>query len=368
MSTVASVNAVLTRLRVAGPVQQFLHQSGMHLNVSVYLLMIGCWGVGAFWITLILSRFVLLAAVFGILGGLVPYLFVRYKRGKRLRRFEEQFPEAIDLVARALRAGHALPTGLGMVADELAAPVGIEFRILFDQQNFGLTLPDALRNFAKRIPAIDARFFVTAVLTQREAGGNLAEVLDNLGAVIRERFKVKRQVQVLSAHGRITGWVLGMLPPALAVATFIINPHHLGSLAERSARPADADGRDRSTDSGRAGYPQARGHRVPGPADHDSGDLPHHLRRVWRRRSDYRCRRRASASRRDPRTSPADEDGERAHDGRRARTGGTHARGVEVRQATDGPGAQIAQGTGHLAAPIPEGGLLHAHAGRHSTP
>jgi hypothetical protein len=91
-------------------------------------------------------------------------------------------------------------------------------------------LPDALRNFAKRIPVIDARFFVTAVLTQREAGGNLAEVLDNLGAVIRERFKVKRQVQVLSAHGRITGWVLGMLPPALAVATFIINPHHLGGL------------------------------------------------------------------------------------------------------------------------------------------
>ena len=230
MSSVGSVNAVLTRLRVAGPIQQYLHQSGMHLNVSVYVLMIGCWGVGAFWVALILSRLVPLAVVAGVLGASVPYLFVRYKRAKRLRKFEEQFPEAIDLVARALRAGHALPTGLGMVADELAAPVGTEFRILFDQQNFGLTLPDALRNFAQRIPAIDARFFVTAVLTQREAGGNLAEVLDNLGAVIRERFKIKRQVQVLSAHGRITGWVLGMLPPALAVATFIINPRHLGGL------------------------------------------------------------------------------------------------------------------------------------------
>jgi tight adherence protein B len=230
MSSVTSVNAVLTRLRVAGPIQHYLHQSGTGLNVSVFVLMIGCAGVGAFWLTLVTSRLTLLALVFGILGASIPYLFVRYKRGKRLRKFEEQFPEAIDLVARALRAGHALPTGLGMVADELAAPVGIEFRILFDQQNFGLTLPDALRNFAQRIPVIDARFFVTAVLTQREAGGNLAEVLDNLGAVIRERFKVKRQVQVLSAHGRITGWVLGMLPPALAVATFIINPHHLGGL------------------------------------------------------------------------------------------------------------------------------------------
>jgi tight adherence protein B len=147
-----------------------------------------------------------------------------------MRKFEEQFPEAIDLVARALRAGHALPTGLGMVADELKAPVGTEFRILYDEQNFGLTLTDALRNFARRIPVLDARFFVTAVLTQRETGGNLAEVLDNLGAVIRDRFKVKRQVRVLSAHGRITGWVLACLPPALGMATLIINPNHLGSL------------------------------------------------------------------------------------------------------------------------------------------
>jgi tight adherence protein B len=230
MSSVGSVNAMLVRLRVAGPIQHYLHQSGLRLNVSVYILMIGCAGVGVFWITLMATRFVSLAVILGIVGGSIPHLFVRWKRAKRLRRFEEQFPEAIDLVARALRAGHALPTGLGMVADELAAPVGIEFRILFDQQNFGLTLPDALRSFAQRIPVIDARFFVTAVLTQREAGGNLAEVLDNLGAVIRERFKVKRQVQVLSAHGRITGWVLGMLPPALAIATFIINPHHLGGL------------------------------------------------------------------------------------------------------------------------------------------
>src|SRR5580765_4951370 len=103
MSSVGSVNAVLTRLRVAGPVQKFLHQSGTGLNVSVYMLMIGCAGVGTFWITLILSRWITLALVFGVLGASIPYLFVRYKRAKRLRKFEEQFPEAIDLVARALR-------------------------------------------------------------------------------------------------------------------------------------------------------------------------------------------------------------------------------------------------------------------------
>ena len=162
-------------------------------------------------------------------------MYVRRARGTSgCQKFEEQFPEAIDLVARALRAGHALPTGLGMVADELQAPVGTEFRILFDEQNFGLTLPDAMRNFARRVPVLDARFFVTAVLTQRETGGNLAEVLDNLASVIRERFKVKRQVRVLSAHGRITGWVLACLPPVLAVATLIVNPDHLGTLLDGS--------------------------------------------------------------------------------------------------------------------------------------
>jgi tight adherence protein B len=230
MSSVNNLNTMLARMKVTGPVQRMLHQSGLRMNVAVYLLMTGCLGVGAFWLALLSTKLIFLAVVAGLLVGSIPYIFVRYKRNKRLRKFEEQFPEAIDLVARALRAGHALPTGLGMVADELSAPVGTEFRILFDEQNFGLTLPDALRNFAGRIPVLDARFFVTAVLTQREAGGNLAEVLDNLGAVIRDRFKVKRQVQVLSAHGRITGWVLGCLPPALAVATFILNPNHLGTL------------------------------------------------------------------------------------------------------------------------------------------
>ena len=119
-----------------------------------------------------------------------------------------------------------------------------------------------MRNFARRVPVLDARFFVTAVLTQRETGGNLAEVLDNLGAVIRERFKVKRQVRVLSAHGRITGWVLAMLPPALAVATFIVNPHHLGTLI------GDPLGRQmivvahRAAGDGHADHPQARGRGV----------------------------------------------------------------------------------------------------------
>ena len=117
-----------------------------------------------------------------------------------------------------------------MVADELTDPVVTEFRLLYDRQNFGMPLTDALRSFADRIPLLDVKFFVTAVLTQREAGGNLAEVLDNLSSVIRERFKVKRQVRVISAHGRVTGWVLAGLPPSLALVFLAFSPKHMQTL------------------------------------------------------------------------------------------------------------------------------------------
>jgi tight adherence protein B len=162
----------------------------------------------------------------------MPYLYLRWKRSRRLAQFEEKFPEAIDLVARALRAGHAFTTGLSMVADEIPDPVGSEFKLLYDRQSFGMPLPDALRSFAERIPILDARFFATAVLTQREAGGNLSEVLDNLAKVVRERFKVKRQVRVISAHGRITGFVLVALPPAVALGFMFVVPEHMKVLVE----------------------------------------------------------------------------------------------------------------------------------------
>jgi len=123
-----------------------------------------------------------------------------------------------------MRAGHAFPTGLKMAADEVPPPAGHEFRILYERQNYGAELPAALRSFGERVPSLDARFFVTAVLTQRETGGNLAEVLDRLAAVMRERFQIKREVRVRSAHGRISAYVLAGLPPVLAVLMLGSNP------------------------------------------------------------------------------------------------------------------------------------------------
>jgi tight adherence protein B len=201
-------------------------QSG--LNLTVPTLMFLCWMTGFVTglIVWMARPNLALAAAAGAFAMLIPYLWVRYKASARMWKFEEQFPEAIDLIARALRAGHAFPTGLSMVADEIGSPVGPEFKLLYDRQNFGMPFPEAMRAFAKRVPLLDARFFVTAVLTQREAGGNLSGVLDNLSAVIRERFKVKRQVKSLSAHGRITAAVLMGLPPTVAAAQFVIAPQN----------------------------------------------------------------------------------------------------------------------------------------------
>ena len=166
----------------------------------------------------------------GIAAGWLPVAFVRYKAARRAAQFEEQFPEAIDLIARALRAGHAMTTGLALVAEELPDPVGGEFRLVYDRQNFGMSMTDALRLFADRVPLLDARFFVTAVLTQRESGGNLAEILDNLADVIRQRFRVKRQIKVVTAHARLTGWVLVMMPVVMAVGMLMVAPDHFLTL------------------------------------------------------------------------------------------------------------------------------------------
>jgi tight adherence protein B len=162
-----------------------------------------------------------------LVTGAAPIAFLLNRRSARLYKFEEHFPEALDLIARALRAGHAFQTSMGMVAEEMKAPVGPEFKKTFDQQNFGLPLRDALNQMAERVPVLDVRFFVTAVLIQRDTGGNLSEILDNLAHVIRERFKIRRQIRVHTAHGRFTAFVLLSLPPGLAIALSLINPDHM---------------------------------------------------------------------------------------------------------------------------------------------
>jgi tight adherence protein B len=158
------------------------------------------------------------------LGFVLPYGYATHRRAKRFERFEELFPQAIDTLARAVRAGHAFTTALELIANEVAEPIAGEFRKLFEEQKFGLPVRDALVNLTERIPLVDVKFFVTAVMLQRETGGNLAEILDNLSYVIRERFKIMRQVRVFTAQGRLTMMLLMGLPPLIVVIMQMMNP------------------------------------------------------------------------------------------------------------------------------------------------
>jgi len=209
---------------------RLIERSGVDTTPSAMFLSSLIAGMIGFVIAMIFTSQPFAAPLAALAGLAAPFIWLKRRATKRIKQFEEQFPEALDLLSRAIRAGHAFQTAMGMVADELAAPVGPEFKKTFDQQNFGLPLKDALNELADRIALLDVRFFVTAVLIQRDTGGNLSEILDNLAHVVRERFKILRQVRVHTAHGRFTGYVLLALPAFLSVALMWINPEHMGLL------------------------------------------------------------------------------------------------------------------------------------------
>ncbi len=167
-----------------------------------------------------------------VVGALMPYQFVARKRKQRFARFEEYFPEAIDLLGRAIRAGHAFSTGLRVVAEESPEPISTEFRQVYEEQKFGLPLSESLLALSDRMALLDVRIFVTAVLIQVESGGNLAEILDNLAYIIRERFRFRRQLRVHTAHGRMTGWVLASAPFVAGAGMFMLNPEYMRVLFE----------------------------------------------------------------------------------------------------------------------------------------
>jgi tight adherence protein B len=167
----------------------------------------------------------------------LPYLFVRRKRKKRLAALEEQFPDALDFLARSMRAGHAFSISMDMLGQELEDPLGQEFRGLFNEQNLGAPLDIALHNFAVRVPLLDARFFTTSVLLQKQTGGNLSEILTRLAYIIRERFRLKGQVRAASSHGRLTATILTVLPIATTVCMLLVAHGYLEGMA------ADPDGK-----------------------------------------------------------------------------------------------------------------------------
>lgn len=230
LSSVPWFNRVLMQWSWSSKLQEFLSQAGMKTKPGKIIMVSGVLALAAYIVTArFISRFPipLFAAV---AAAFIPLALIAWKRRRRLRTFEENFPQALDLLGRAVRAGHAFTTGLEMIAKESAEPLAGEFRTTFEEQNFGLPLRDALLNMTERVPLIDVRFFVTSLLIQKETGGNLAEILDGLARVIRDRFRIYRDVRVRTAQGRLTAGILIGLPPFMMTMLAMLNPHYIGVL------------------------------------------------------------------------------------------------------------------------------------------
>jgi len=233
-SRMLSDTPALERLLLQAPrirhLDRLLEQSGLTWSVAELLGVILLAAAVAGAIALYFGTTFLLALVAAAIVGMLPVAYVFNARAKRMVKIEQTLPDALDLIGRALRAGHAFPTAVKMVSDELNDPIGGEFRILFDEVNYGISMHTALLNLAARVPVTDLRYFVIAVLIQRETGGNLAELLDNIAAIIRARLKLFGQIRVLSAEGRLSAWILTLLPLGVAFMMNVVNPAFIAVL------------------------------------------------------------------------------------------------------------------------------------------
>jgi len=230
LSDIPALDALLRRSARVSAIQKTLTQAGLTTRAGNFLGLCALAGIVVAVLAYVVSKRVEVAWVALLVGFLVPYSYASIKRGKRFNKFEELFPEAIDTLARAVRAGHAFTTALEMITNEVAEPVAGEFRQLYEEQKFGMPVRDALLNLTERMPLVDVKFFVTAVMLQRETGGNLAEILDNLSYVIRERFKIQRQVRVYTAQGRLTMALLMGMPPIIVMVMLMLNPSFIRPL------------------------------------------------------------------------------------------------------------------------------------------
>jgi tight adherence protein B len=232
ISSVPLINRVMLKLGWTTGLQNLIQQAGMETKAGKVLLISAVSGLSTYVIVNIFYGQFFLGLIAAVVGAAIPLAVIWFRRSKRLKQFEQRFPEALDLLGRAVRAGHAFTAGLEMVSKESPEPVAGEFRTTFEEQNFGLPLRDALSNLAVRVPLVDVRFFVTALLIQKDTGGNLAQLLDELARVIRERFRIYREVQIKTAQGRLTAVILIALPAGMLILMKTLNPGYVNVLFE----------------------------------------------------------------------------------------------------------------------------------------
>lgn len=230
LSEIPWLNELLKRAKNLQAFRVLHQQADSRTPLGVFVLATLALAVSGLFLALSMRQTILLALLFAVLLGAIPYAYLLWRKNQRLGMFERQLPEALELVSRALRAGHAFSVGLKMVGEEVADPIGKEFRRVFDEVSMGVALPQALENMAHRVGSVDLRFFITSVLVQRETGGNLAEIIDSLAWLIRQRFELQLRVKALSAEGRLSAVVLFGLPIVVGGLLFKMNPEYMGLL------------------------------------------------------------------------------------------------------------------------------------------
>ncbi|MEP6961030.1 MAG: type II secretion system F family protein [Acidobacteriota bacterium] len=230
LSSVPWLHRVLLRMDVFGNIQTTLTQAHSQWTVSTLLAYSLMGAIVSFLLAYWRTNTLIPSAVIGCGVGFIPYCYILRLRASRLAAFERRLPEALDMMVSAIRAGHGISAAIGTVARETPPPISTEFRICHDEQTFGLDFRTAMQNLAARVPLHDVQIIVTAILIQKECGGNLAEIVEKVAYIIRERFRLKRQISVHTAQGRLTGWILAMLPVALGFGMFLVNPNYMEKL------------------------------------------------------------------------------------------------------------------------------------------
>ena len=230
LSDIPALDRIFSEIPVILRLQLFLRQAGLKMRVATLLLISLMLFLVGFLLGWMWNLPALLLGLSALGAGTIPILVVASKRRRRFSKFEELFPDALDLLARSVRAGHAFTAGFELIADEMAEPLAEEFRTTYDQQNLGLPLSKSLQNLIERVPGGDVRLFVTALQIQRESGGNLAEILDNLSEVIRERFKLYRHIKTVTAEGRLSLYFLMGLPVVTGILMYLTNPEYMTPL------------------------------------------------------------------------------------------------------------------------------------------
>ncbi|HYY97433.1 MAG TPA: type II secretion system F family protein [Pyrinomonadaceae bacterium] len=230
MSEIPTLSRVLMRMQLANRLRRMLDQADLHITVSRLLMLSLMAGILAALAVSVVSISKLLMVVAGLVAASLPFLRIAYKRKKRLNAFLEHLPDTLELMSRALQAGHAFAESLHMVSTEMPEPIATEFRKTYEEQNLGLSLKLALENMSERVPLLDLRFCITAILIQRETGGNLAEILEKVSHTIRERFRILEDLNTLTTSSRMSAWILCGLPLFVALAVSIMNPDYMSVL------------------------------------------------------------------------------------------------------------------------------------------